>query len=617
MNNFKHSLWASSLFFIIVALALIVGIKAMFNPSLIEQQKLLSENEQLASLVNITSLNQLTEAVDIRKFNHIKISNEQLPSPLIFSNESDIDLLLQNLLPIENSLEVSESTNQIIEYSAANTNLYQLYEYIILSILGGLFLTFLFCNIIYFKLLKYIELTIVGEIINNKAKKSPFITVSKHLEDKKHLSEIQLQLKDEKITKLTNQANKDNLTGLNNRHAFRKELTQFLSNEYEQQHAILSIIRIFELSAVNISRGSQQGDEYVLSIANIIREVASKFKNINVFRISGSDFAIIAHEMSITNAQKLSNELKVKFDQYQSINDLESVAFNGVTLISSNQLPEHVLARTDIALAKAQISGSNAWAFEDSKNNNQEFEVGEKYWRTVIMDIMEKRSFSFLQQPVQAVHRNMKGYQEIFTRFIGENDNTIPTSTIFSMAQRTDTIIKLEKLILEKVISNYRRKAKPNTRWGINLSSTAIQNSSFVIWLERLLLREPDIACSLFFEIQEKLLDSNLASSKRFFDMLKRVGSHSIICNFGKGIGSFSLFKELKPDYIKIDASLIADLEHDSSNQQFIRMIIDVAQRMECQVIAEGIESPEQRQILESMYIDGVQGFLIARPTEL
>ena len=589
----------------------------MFNPSLLEQQKLLSENEQLTSVANITSLNQLTEAVDIRKFNHIKINNEQLTSPLTFSNESDIDLLLQNLLPIEDSLAVSESTNQVIEYSAANTNLYQLYEYTMLSILGGLLLTFLFCNIIYFKLLKYIELTIVGEIINNKAKKSPFTTVSKHLEDKKHLSEIQLKIKDEKITKLTNQANKDNLTGLSNRHAFRKELTQFLSDEYEQQHAILSIIRIFELSAVNVSRGSQQGDQYILSIANIIREVASKFKNINVFRISGSDFAIIAHDMSITNAQKLSNELKVKFDQYQSINDLESVAFNGVTSISSNQLPEHVLARTDIALAKAQISGSNAWAFEDSKNNNQEFEVGEKYWRTVIMDIMEKRSFSFLQQPVQAVHRNMKGYQEIFTRFIGENDNTIPTSTIFSMAQRTDTIIKLEKLILEKVISNYRRKAKPNTRWGINLSSTAIQNSSFVIWLERLLLREPDIACSLFFEIQEKLLDSNLASSKRFFDMLKRVGSHSIICNFGKGIGSFSLFKELKPDYIKIDASLIADLEHDSSNQQFIRMIIDVAQRMECQVIAEGIESPEQRQILEGMYIDGVQGFLIARPTEL
>ena len=600
-----------------ILLTLTFVVKAIFNPSLLQQQQLLSETEQLTSLPDITSLNELTESIDIHKFSYIKVSNDQLFEPLTFNNDSDINLLRQKLLPIGNSLEVSENTNQVIEYSAANTNLHQLYEYILLSILSGLLLVFLFSSTIYFRFFKYIELTIVGEIINNKAKKSPFKTVSKHLEDKKHLCEIQLQLKDEKITKLTSQANKDNLTGLNNRHAFRKELTQFLSDEYEQQHAILSIIRIFELSAVNVSRGSQQGDEYILSIANIIRAVARKFKNVNVFRISGSDFAIIAHNMSITNAQKLSNELKVKFDQYQSINDLESVAFNGVTSISSNQLPEQVLARADIALAKAQISGSNAWAFEDSKHNHQEFELGEKYWRTVIMDIMEKRSFSFLQQPVQAVHRNMKGYQEIFTRFIGKNDNTIPTCTIFSMAQRTDTIIKLEKLILDKVISNYRRKAKPNTRWGVNLSSTAIQNSSFIIWLERLLLREPDIACSLFFEIQERLLDSNLASSKRFFDMLKRVGSHSVICNFGKGIGSFSLFKELKPDYIKIDASLIADIEHDSSNQQFIRMIIDVAQRMECQVIAEGIESPEQRQILEGMYIDGIQGFLIARPSEL
>ncbi|MDA7746872.1 EAL domain-containing protein, partial [Psychromonas sp.] len=55
----------------------------------------------------------------------------------------------------------------------------------------------------------------------------------------------------------------------------------------------------------------------------------------------------------------------------------------------------------------------------------------------------------------------------------------------------------------------------------------------------------------------------------------------------------------------------------DSANQQFVRMIIDVAHRMDCQVIAEGIEHLEQKQTLEAMYIDGIQGFLIARPTPL
>lgn len=222
-----------------------------------------------------------------------------------------------------------------------------------------------------------------------------------------------------------------------------------------------------------------------------------------------------------------------------------------------------------------------------------------------------------LHQPIQAIHRNMKGYQEILTRFIGENNNMIPTDTVFAMAQRIDMIVKLEQLIIETVVSQCRHKADGSSRWGINISSSAIQNSSFVVWLERLLLREPNIAASLIFEMQEQVLDNNLVSSKRIFDMLKRTGTRSAICNFGKGIGSFRLFKELKPDFVKIDASLISNIERDSANQQFVRMIIDVAHRMDCRVIAEGIEHLEQKQILENMYIDGVQGFLIARPSPL
>jgi len=185
------------------------------------------------------------------------------------------------------------------------------------------------------------------------------------------------------------------------------------------------------------------------------------------------------------------------------------------------------------------------------------------------------------------------------------------------MAQRTDTIVRLEQLIIERTIASYRLKGNFNIHWGINVSYASIQNSEFLIWLERLLLREADIAASLVFEMQEKPLDNHLTASKRFFDMLKRAGSRSAICRFGKGIGSFRLFKELKPDYIKIDSSLIVDIEHDNTNQQFIRMIIDVAHRMECQVVAEGIERVEQKHILEHMYIDGVQGFLIARPAPI
>lgn len=615
MNDYKKSLWISTLITLLIALALIIATKSAFNTILLEQQQLPKTYSQLALLPTITSIGELEESLELSQFSYIKINNSRLNSPLVYSQKA-VNQLFNNLLPSPISNFNSPTENQSIQYTSVHAELFKLYQSIIVLIVSALIITLLLYHTISFRLLKKIESALVNEIVNEKSKITPFKKVTIELIEQRRLFDSALHSKKEKISLLSQQINADSLTGLNNRHVFRKELTEFLSDESNRKHAILSIIRLFELSVVNMHRGFQQGDQFVVNVANIINGVLDKYKYIHLFRISGSEFAFISHSMSIGDAQQLANELKLKFDQYQLLNNLENVAFNGMTLISSNQLPEHVLARADIALAKAQTSGINAWAFEENIDN-QTLQVGEQHWRSIITDIITNRSFTFLQQPVQAIHRNMKGYQEIFTRFVSEHNNTIPTDTVFSMAQRTDTIIKLEKIILEKIIYRSRLRTEYSTRWGINLSSSAMHNSSFMVWLERLLLREPDVAGSLVFEVPESLLGHNLIASKRVFNMLKRAGSRSAICNFGKGISSFRLFEELKPDYIKLDASLITNLESDSANQQFIRMIIDVAHRMECQVIAEGIEHLEQKQILESMYIDGIQGYLIAEPTPL
>ena len=615
MNDYKKSLWISTLITLLIALALIIATKSAFNTILLEQQQLPKTYSQLALLPTITSIGELEESLELSQFSYIKINNSRLNSPLVYSQKA-VNQLFNNLLPSPISNFNSPTENQSIQYTSVHAELFKLYQSIIVLIVSALIITLLLYHTISFRLLKKIESALVNEIVNEKSKITPFKKVTIELIEQRRLFDSALHSKKEKISLLSQQINADSLTGLNNRHVFRKELTEFLSDESNRKHAILSIIRLFELSVVNMHRGFQQGDQFVVNVANIINDVLDKYKDIHLFRISGSEFAFISHSMSIGDAQQLANELKLKFDQYQLLNNLENVAFNGMTLISSNQLPEHVLARADIALAKAQTSGINAWAFEENIDN-QTLQVGEQHWRSIITDIITNRSFTFLQQPVQAIHRNMKGYQEIFTRFVSEHNNTIPTDTVFSMAQRTDTIIKLEKIILEKIIYRSRLRTEYSTRWGINLSSSAMHNSSFMVWLERLLLREPDVAGSLVFEVPESLLGHNLIASRRVFNMLKRAGSRSAICNFGKGISSFRLFEELKPDYIKLDASLITNLESDSANQQFIRMIIDVAHRMECQVIAEGIEHLEQKQILESMYIDGIQGYLIAEPTPL
>lgn len=614
MNDYKLSLWVSNIVTLLIAVCLAVSIKIVFNPILLQQQELSGKNLQLALLPNILDLTQLNSVIQQDQFTYIKVINDELSSPIIVTKNSEHDIF-NNLFPISVSTLHSTTSNQVFEYTIENDKLYALYRSIILILIIGIIIVMLISNLIYFKLFRKIEASIVDEITNDDHTVTPFVKVSAELHEQKRLFHRALQTQEKKIMQLAKQVNMDNLTGLNNRYAFRKELTEFLSNENSQQHAILAIIRLFELAEMNVRRGFQQGDDYVVNVANMLNKVIERYDHIHVSRISGSDFALIAHTMSIVEAQQLAKELKAKFDEYQLLNGLDNVAFTGMTSIISNQLPEKVLARADIALAKAQTKGINAWAFE--QNDSEGDQLGQAHWRSIIELVIKNRSAMLLHQPIQAIHRNMHGYEEVFTRFIGENHNIIPTDTVFAMAQRTDQIVKLEQLIIEKIVAQCRTMNDHTTRWGLNISSSAVQCNSFIVWLERLLLREPNIAAVLIFEMQEKLLDSNLTASKRMFNMLKRTGSRSAICNFGKGIGSFRLFKELKPDFVKIDATLITGIERDSANQQFVRMIIDVAHRMDCHVIAEGIEHLEQKQTLENMYIDGVQGFLIAKPEPL
>lgn len=614
MNEYKKNLWISNLIVLLFAILATFLCKLTFENMLIQQQKITAESMNSQIIDRELDQQLLDQLVNVNLFNYIKISGSQLKAPLLYENKhlSPIDALLSDIKSSTYSLDDGAT---LLEYKAKNNDLVVLMKQILFVIYTILILISLSISLLYFRLFKKIEKKLISEISDDSETVGSFSKVSEQLHVQKKKFHHALKNQEKQILQLAHQANMDNLTGLNNRHAFRKTLTDILSDDLNQQHAILSIIRASELNTINSQRGFQHGDEYIVSIANLISKITDQHANSSIYRISGSDFAVISRGMSVSDAHIMAKNLKVQFDQYQALNKLDSVAYSGISSIISGQLPEQVLARTDLALAKAQTKGINNWSFEEQ--DNDETLVGQEHWRNIIEEIIAKRAIMLLQQPIQPIHRNMKGYHEIFTRFIGDNNSMIPTETVFAMAQRIDLSVKLEKLILETVISQCSHKNDNNERWGVNISSAAIQNSSFIVWLERLLLRETNVAASLVFEMQEIVLDNNLVASKRVFDMLKRTGSRSAICNFGKGIGSFRLFKELKPDFVKIDASLISDIESDSANQQFVRMIIDVAHRMDCRVIAEGIEQLEQKQVLENMYIDGIQGFLIARPSPL
>ncbi|HDC4321703.1 GGDEF domain-containing protein [Aeromonas hydrophila] len=417
------------------------------------------------------------------------------------------------------------------------------------------------------------------------------------------------------ISELHNQATQDELTQLQNRHAFRRDMTELLQRDQDTQTATLVLIRATELGKLNAQRGFQSGDAYIKDIANIITRVVSRFPGHQVYRISGADFAVLVQPVANIPPPLLGRDLKIAFDHYQQQHELESTAYSGLTRLSSGQKIEAILARADLALARAQTETVNGWAIQqdDSVVELQ----GQHHWKLVLTELLEQERISFTYQPIQPMHRSMLAYNEIYTRFSSADGTVLPTDTLFAMAQRLDMVMRLEQMLVTHVMRQYRAFGSNQSRWGINLSSNLLQNSAFLIWLDRQLLNDPNTSANLVFELDEEHLERNLTGAKRVFELLRRNGSRSAICNFGKGIGSFNLFRELKPDYIKLDPALITGLEQDLTNQQFVRMIVDVSHRMGCQVIAEGVEQLGQKQLLQGMYVDGLQGYLIAKPQQL
>ncbi|OCA61288.1 diguanylate phosphodiesterase [Aeromonas piscicola] len=417
------------------------------------------------------------------------------------------------------------------------------------------------------------------------------------------------------ISELHNQATQDELTQLQNRHAFRRDMTELLQRDQDTQTATLVLIRATELGKLNAQRGFQSGDAYIKDIANLITRVVSRFPGHQVYRISGADFAVLVQPVANIPPPLLGRDLKIAFDHYQQQHELESAAYSGLTRLSSGQKIEAILARADLALARAQTETVNGWAIQ--QDDDMVELQGQRHWKQVLDDLLEQERISFTYQPIQPMHRSMLAYNEIYTRFSGADGTVLPTDTLFAMAQRLDMVMRLEQMLVVHIMRQYRAFGSNQSRWGINLSSNLLQNSAFLIWLDRQLLKDPNTSANLVFELDEEHLERNMTGAKRVFELLRRNGSRSAICNFGKGIGSFNLFRELKPDYIKLDPALITGLEQDLTNQQFVRMIVDVSHRMGCQVIAEGVEQLGQKQLLQGMYVDGLQGYLIAKPRQL
>ncbi|MBB1385307.1 GGDEF domain-containing protein [Pseudoalteromonas sp. SG45-5] len=415
------------------------------------------------------------------------------------------------------------------------------------------------------------------------------------------------------------EAYKDVITALGNRNMFVEYYEKNIENVEQSTFGSLAMIRCSELQIINQTRGYQKGDEYVKAVADIVKHISGTYTGSQVFRLNSSDFAVVLPHVPLKEAERFGENLQSRFTQYQQNQELSSVANTGIVGYEKGKPLGELLSIVDNAMSMAQSKQVNAWHVQRETDliNNVSAGFGNQNWRKVINEVIESKRVHLVMQNIMPLGKNSKAYAEIQVRFKTEENQTLPTASFLAMAEKLDMAIDIDKLIIDSSLEKIKTRNLSEKNFGLNVTASSAHNDQFVIWLERRLLKDTHIASKLIFEVSEFGLQQNIKASKRFIDMVHRVGARITVERFGVGLTSFKFFRDLKPDFIKMDASYTRGLEDDKNNQYFMRLMVDLAHRIGVSVFAEGVESQEEKHIVETLLLDGVQGYYIEKPKDM
>jgi len=429
--------------------------------------------------------------------------------------------------------------------------------------------------------------------------------------DQLKLSLDRMRKENEQLTKAAYQ---DPISGFSTRQRFTQHIDA-ISKTDKLQSGVLVVIKAADLATINQLHGRAAGDDYLAKLATCIRKSVSNLGLNECFRVSSGDFAVFIDSITLKEGEQFLEQLKRHLDEYAHSTKSDSIAHAGMVPYQQGIVPLTLMALADTAVSVAQTLGPNRYYQLETLSGGQPF--GNDHWKITIDDLISRRSIKFYQQPIQPCNNATEVYRELLARFVNSEGKHLPTTTVIAMAERYGMSVELDKMIVIQAIKILSENTSLSGKMGLNISSSSALQDGFTMWLKGMLSKHRGIASRVVFELNESGMQVNLESCHHFVTEMHKVGAKIAIERFGLGFTSFKFFREVRPDYIKLDSSYSGNIEQDNNNKFFVRMIVDIAKRISIRVIATGVEKQDEKLTLEKLLVDGLQGYYIAKPEPL
>lgn len=419
--------------------------------------------------------------------------------------------------------------------------------------------------------------------------------------------------------KIEFQAHNDFLTGLYNRMKCESDLRKIIKQSVKDgvKGAVI-FIDLDDFKHINDGLGHQYGDILLQQIAAGLQSIVGLRGK--CYRMGGDEFVAIVMPDMFSELERIANKVKDMFNKPWYLMETEyfCTMSMGIAVFPDDSKDVHEIIRlADIAMYESKKNGKNGYTFYDScskLNTARRLDIENNMRQAVASGIDE---FVVFYQPVVDVRTGECSSCEALVRWDSKALGFMGPGDFIPLAEYLGLITSIGDYVLEEACRQCRywnEHGMPDFHINVNLSVVQLLQKDVVGTVARILKKTGVKPRNIVLEITESFAINDMDRVLEIIRGIKELGPRIALDDFGTGYSSLNYIKQLPLDIIKVDKTFIDDIAEDEYAQAFIKLIVELSDTIDTDIIVEGVENEAQLNILKELGVDYIQGFYYGKP---